>query len=98
MRNLITALMLSIGIQTAYATEYAATNKGGGEMRLTEVPCKNPNMSIIYSFSKTGQAMYGCWFYKDQMVHVTWSDGDSSIFPAESFREVKKTKPQGVTL
>lgn len=98
MRNIITTLMLAISISTAYATEYAAPNKGGGEIRLTEVTCKNPSMSVVYSFLSNGRGMYGCWFLKDQMVHITWSDGDSSIFPAANFREVKTTKPQGVQI
>lgn len=88
--KLITALLLSIGISNAYAVEYATVNKGGGEIRLTSVPCKNQTSWVLYSYTKEGNSSYGCWFISGDMVHVTWSDGGNSIYPTKYFSKVKE--------
>jgi hypothetical protein len=90
------ALLLAVAFN-AQATEFRATNKAGGEIRLTVVECKNKqNMYIVYTYGKTGASSYGCWLLNNDMVHVFWADGGTSIFPAGSFQEVvNTTQPRG---
>lgn len=96
--KLIAALLLAIGISNAQAVEFATTSKGGGEIRLTNVPCKNQTSYVIYSYTKEGNSAYGCWFINGDMVHVTWSDGGNSIYPITRFYKVETNQPQGTQL
>lgn len=103
MRKLIaiTAAVLSIGVAHA-DTEFSMPNKAGGEIRLTSAQCPGKGKekwSVMYAFSPSGLATYGCWFFGNNVVHVAWEDGTHSIFQASSFSPVQSNKPsKGVQL
>lgn len=90
MRNLIAAVLVATSI-SAQAVEFSAPNKAGGEIRLTDVPCKNGTSYVLYSFSSSGGASYGCFFINGDMVHISWNDGTNGIMPTGYFKKVNAT-------
>ena len=98
MKKLVAGLLGALCLSSAQAVEYSMPNKAGGEIRLTEAKCPDrgrETWNIVYTYASGGSASYGCWFFKDGMVHIRWNEGDSSIFSADSFREVKRNQPKG---
>lgn len=92
MRKLLITALAVASISAAQAEEWAMPNQAGGEIRLTaaECPSKGKAWSVMYSYSPSGGAQYGCWFFSDGMVHVSWKDGTSSVFKGSLFRPTGK--------
>ena len=86
MKKLLFALLFVTSF--AYA-EIVATlqNQAGGMMYFTNTACSgknNPYWKILYSTYDGGRTVFGCWFYADGMVHVEWSNGNTSAFNARN--------------
>lgn len=94
--KLITALLLAIGISVAQAQEYSAATKAGGEVRLTYQPCANNTARpfVAYVRGPDGSAIYGCWAWISDSIHVRFSDGDNRIYDYKLFYEVPGTAPK----
>lgn len=93
MKRLFIAALLAISASLAHAnTEFSMPNESGGEIRLTTAKCTDRGREswfILYAYSAKGTAIYGCWFANGGLVHVSWSDGTTSIFKATNFTPVK---------
>ena len=62
-------------------------NRAGGVIVLTDVPtdrCKN-YAGTAYATGSDSKTSWGCWFSDDLMVHIRWTDGDTTAYPIENF-------------
>lgn len=66
----------------AKADTFATTpNKGGGLIVLTTIKCSARNGLVAYSTHPQSSTQWGCWFYDENFVHVTYNDGDTRSYP-----------------
>jgi hypothetical protein len=80
---LIALLLLST---TAYADSWESPNKIGGKIVLTDTKCTSePTKMVIFSQSNEGPTLFGCWFYAEGYIMVTWNDGDIRSYPSDTF-------------
>jgi hypothetical protein len=94
--KLLIGLLCALGLSGAYAQEYSATTKNGGEIRLTYRKCESNQYKrpfLVYSRAPDSRAIYGCWSMEGNEIHVRWDDGDNRIYPASGFYEVPGTAP-----
>jgi hypothetical protein len=86
MKKFLMCLMLCAGM--AHADIIATLrNKAGGLIVLTDVSidrCKN-YAGTAYATGSDSKTTWGCWFSDDLMVHVRWTDGDTTAYPLENF-------------
>lgn len=95
MKKLILGALLALSINAYADTVAIMENNAGGLMHFTDAACpskNNPYWKIIYSITKTGQSVYGCWIYADKMVHVQWDSGNTSAFYATDLTILKEEK------
>ena len=96
MKKLLIALLFITNDQA----EIIATmpNRSNGYMYFTDTKCKDKanNWKVVYSTYDGGGTIWGCWFYDDGMVHVSWMNNETSAFEAE--RLTLKQKPRGSNL
>lgn len=91
---------------SAQAITLIQPNTGGGNIVLTGNPCPKPGFAMLkqaYTYISTGQSHFGCWTVMDGLIHISWDNGNRSIFAVDSFtvkEEAVKSKPvrQGVPL
>lgn len=83
----VAALLLIAG--TARAGTFAVSeNEAGGQIRLTDIACKDGG-KIVMSTSSGGQVkLYGCASLDGDSILVAWSDGDLSVFPLTGWQPV----------
>ncbi len=85
-------LLLSLNVH-ANGVIAETTNDGGGQIVLTDIPCKTqPNTMIAYSYLKNGRSMLACWASDDKRVFIKWPDDDLTSYPLEIFIPVNKPK------
>ena len=93
MKKLLIALLFITNVQA----EIIATmpNRSDGYMYFTDALCreKKSPWKVVYSTYDGGGTIWGCWFYDDGMVHVSWWNGDTSAFRAEQL--TLKQRPKG---
>lgn len=77
----LTALAAMWTGQAKSETLATIKNKSGGQMVLTDVKCSSKPGLVAYSASPKGGTLFGCWFYDDQYVFITWSDGETRTYP-----------------
>lgn len=96
MRGLIFSIAL-LASTSALAESWVSTNRGGGEITLTDRVCRfkgkeYPKLREAYSWTNS-IVVEGCWSLLDDMVHVIWfePDGghDKRVYPPQGF--VKKS-------
>lgn len=85
-RNIIIVIILLILFAfvtvDARADTFATTpNKGGGLIVLTTVKCSTRSGLVAYSTMPSGSTQFGCWFYDENFVHITYNDGDTRSYP-----------------
>ncbi len=86
MKKLLIFLALWCGLANA---DIIATlrNRAGGLIVLTDVSidrCKN-YAGTAYTTGSDSKTSWGCWFSDDLMVHIRWTDGDTTAYPIENF-------------
>jgi CelD/BcsL family acetyltransferase involved in cellulose biosynthesis len=81
------AIATLISASVSSAAEFATANKSGGQIRLTNAKCGETSL-VAYTFEPEGYVTYGCWFLSNDMVHVTWSNGDVRVYPASLFMAI----------
>lgn len=92
--TLIVAAALSLSAQAQ--TAVVGPNHGGGMIVLTPQPCTNQTLSkqardnsrYVYSFTRDGTVISGCYFLKDNSeVHVLWHIGTNgvNVYPISNF-------------
>ena len=95
MKKLLLSLLLASSL-TAHAEIIALlANNAGGMMHFTDAQCSSkssPYWKVIYSLTKDGKSIFGCWMYADNMVHVHWDSGSTSAFYAADLTLVPKEK------
>lgn len=94
MKTLILALALMTS--AAHAQTFAASNNGGGQMilKMDERCARSADLMRVYTFTKEGVTLEGCWAYIDGAVHVIWDDGDKRVYPADMFVRIDKQQPK----
>ena len=97
MKGLLAVLLAGLSI-SVLADSYATPNKNGGEIVITDKPCKGyKNLRYAYSYSDTGKTFSGCWSLIDDRVHLIYDDGTVYTYSAESFYK-KSTDKKGTAL
>lgn len=75
----------------AKADSWDMPNQAGGKIVLTTTPCSDkPNQSVVFSTTRSGDTIFGCWFGAENFVMIVWSNGEVSTFPGTSFTYRKK--------
>lgn len=96
MRGLIFSIAL-LASANALAESWVSTNKGGGEITLTDRVCRHqgkdyPNLREAYSWTNS-IVVEGCWTLLDNNVHVIWFEPngrhDKRVYSPNGF--VKKS-------
>jgi hypothetical protein len=80
--KLIIGLLCAIGLSSAYAEVLAtAKNNAGGEIVLTTNVgnCTN-NQKAMFTRTPDGKVTFGCWFYEDGYVYVTYDTGTKRVY------------------
>lgn len=83
MKKLLFCLFLICGTAQAEILAFLQ-NQAGGIMYFTDATCSRMGKpwKVLYSTYSGGQTTWGCWIYADGMVHVSWSNGNTSAFNA----------------
>jgi len=90
-RLLIVALLLLSLNASAAGIIAETTNKGGGNISLTDMKCTTiKDTFIAYSNLSDGRTLLGCWASDEDNVFVRWSDGDLRSYPIEVFTMKKR--------
>ena len=84
MKKLLICLALWCGLANA---DIIATlkNKAGGLIILTDVKTDKCKNGVAYSYGSSNTTYWGCWFTDELMVHVRWTDGETTAYPIENF-------------
>lgn len=85
-RNTIVVVILLIlfafvTVEARAETFATQANKGGGLIVLTTVKCSQRSGMVAYSTVPGASTMFGCWFFDENFVHVTYNDGDTRSYP-----------------
>jgi hypothetical protein len=94
MKKLLLSLLF---INSLVQAEILATapNRANGLMYFTDTHCsgKGAYWKVIYSTFNGGSTTFGCWIYDSGMIHILWSDTQSTIvIPASDLTLVNKGK------
>jgi len=81
----LSVLLIGCAADVAVAVEFYIPNDAGGQIRLTDEKCNSSTLRA-YAYTLEGHVIYGCWIYKDDMVHVHWPGGDMRVYPAGLFK------------
>lgn len=77
----------------AKAEVFVAENKAGGEIVLTDRPCKLKDevyegLYEAYVWSPKAAMEKGCWTFVDKMVHIVYENkGDRRVYDPSIFRK-----------
>lgn len=104
-RGLLAASILVCAL-SAQAITLVQPNTGGGNIVLTGNTCPKPGFAMLkqaYTYISNGNSHFGCWTVMDGLIHISWDNGNRSIFAVDSFtvkEEAVKSKPvrQGIPL
>lgn len=81
--------MLTLGLHThVRADSWEQPNTAGGKIVLTDRVCddgKYPSLLSAYAYLPSGEVTLGCWGPLDAKVHVSWNDGQFSVFSMDVF-------------
>lgn len=85
-RNTIIVMILLIlfafvTVEARAETFATQSNRAGGLIVLTTVKCSTRSGLVAYSTLPSGSTQFGCWFYDENFVHITYSDGDTRSYP-----------------
>ena len=73
------------------ATIATAPTKDGGEIRLTDTPCKGyPSLLRATITTSNNKLITGCWALLDGLVIVAWDDGDRTSYKPEGFKNARR--------
>lgn len=100
MKTLLKALLvafLSVPLTALSDTIATMPNNAGGEMHFTDAQCssRGKNWFVVYSMTKHGNSIFGCWMLIDSMVHVVWDGGQTSAFYVNNLTLRKSNKNNG---
>lgn len=99
MKKLFVTLPLLASLLAPTLTQAAVIatteNKNGGVIALTNNKCpKNKAGRIVFAMSSGGTSVYGCYVLDDDFIHVSWDDGDTSIYHVGTFTlKEREAKP-----
>jgi len=88
MKRLLGLVLAAMTTVAAHADTVATLrNKAGGVIVLTDVTTDSCRgfVGAAYSTTSSNRTMWGCWFSDDLMVHIKWSDGDSTAYSVDVF-------------
>lgn len=91
----ILAIFLSIALPAQADVVAVSTNKAGGLLLLTDIPCReNGNSRVFMSTQSDGaNVIYGCASgISEDLMLVMWDNGGSSVFPFSSFKSYTRAK------
>ena len=94
MKKLISAVAVCLVSVNAFA-QWERSNDIGGKLVLADSKCLLngkwiDGLSQVYSFNKNGShSIRGCWTVYDGYIHVTWEDGDRSMYPLSGWTKTK---------
>lgn len=86
----ITTLLASL---PAYAEAWFIENNSNGQIIITDKVCslKGKEYNALkqgYARSADGMTIYGCWFYENKLVHMTYNNGDVYTYAAGDFKKL----------
>ena len=92
MKNLLAAVLLLATIP-ANAEAWAAKNKSGGEIIITDAVCEFKGVTYKtmrkgLTRSPAGDTLFSCWYYADNLVYVLYDDGTTYTYQATGFVRV----------
>lgn len=91
MRKLLLALIPLLQATAACAESWERPNTGGGKLVLTDRKCPRPGypgLYAAYTYLSNGNVVHGCWVTLDGKNHVSWDNGERSVFEINSFTYV----------
>lgn len=93
------AIALAIIASNAVADSWSLPNTGGGEIVITNRPCKGYK-NLLAAYAYTGRAYIdACWTIIDNKVHVVFEDGERRVYEVAEFRPNSvSAKKKGVPL
>lgn len=94
MKNLLAAVLLVASIP-ANAEAWAAKNKSGGEIIITDAVCEFKGVTYKtmrkgLARSSAGDTLFACWYYADNLVYVMYDDATTYTYEINAF--VRMTK------
>ena len=85
MKRIILLAALAVSFNTQAVT-FETTNTAGGKIVLTDKVGKcTDGAHAAYGTSKTGQVIFGCWFFATNRVFVTYEKGDVRAYEVGNF-------------
>lgn len=92
MKKIIFALMFAAS--TANAASMITANKNGGFISVTDEVCylkgkEYQSLKQGYAVGESGLSIRGCWYYKDNLIHMIYEDGSEYKYPISGFTVVK---------
>lgn len=90
MKTFIAAILYALSVSATAATIATAATKEGGEIRLTDTPCKGyPSLLRATITTSNNKLITGCWALLDGLVIVAWDDGDRTSYKPEGFKNAR---------
>lgn len=78
------ALILALVAGTANAgTVFVAGNEEGTGIRFTDSKCDDEKTLLVYTTSKAGKVMAGCYSFMPEGLLVRWNDGEVYLYDRE---------------
>ena len=91
MKRLLAIFLLASA--PAIAAEWTLDNLEGGKIHLTEDACPTKAGDFyVFSYTRRGDRLEGCWIKRGTMSFVSWEDGQKSAYPLDKFEMVLPAK------
>lgn len=89
MKLILALITLSVTF-AAHAEAWYTNNKSGGQIIITDGNCylvgkQYDALKKGYSRMPDGTTLYGCWYYEDKIVYMTYEDGTQYTYPVNFF-------------
>lgn len=83
----VAVILLALPAQASEYEEMTLANDGGGEIVLTNLPCKDrQSLLLAYTYTEGGNYESGCWTLLKDKVHVIWKNGVRRVYQGKYFQ------------